>query len=83
MILEAAIVLGCTHFPFLKPLIQELAGPCVEILDGALGAALQTRRRLESGALLRPAAQGTVEFHNSLNTPEILDISARLLDARR
>lgn len=50
-----AIVLGCTHFPFLKPLIQELAGPCVEILDGALGAALQTRRRLESGALLRPA----------------------------
>ena len=78
-----AIVLGCTHFPFLKPLIQELAGPCVEILDGALGAALQTRRRLESGALLRPAARGTVEFHNSLNTPEILDISTRLLDARR
>ena len=78
-----AIVLGRTHFPFLKPLIQELAGPCVEILDGALGAALQTRRRLESGALLRPAARGTVEFHNSLNTPEILDISTRLLDARR
>ncbi len=76
-----AIVLGCTHFPFLKSLIQELAGPHVEILDGAPGTALQTRRRLEAENLLRSNTQGTVEFHNSLNTPEILEISAHLLEA--
>ena len=64
-----AIVLGCTHFPFLKPLIQELAGPHVEILDGASGTAWQTRRRLEAENLLRSGTQGTVELHNSLNTP--------------
>ena len=78
-----AIVLGCTHFPFLKPLIQELAGPHVEILDGASGTAWQTRRRLEAENLLRSGTQGTVELHNSLNTPEILETSAYLLEASR
>ena len=70
--------MGCTHFPFLKPLIQELAGPHVEILDGASGTAWQTRRRLEAENLLRSGTQGTVELHNSLNTPEILETSAYL-----
>lgn len=74
-----AIVLGCTHFPFLRPLIQELAGPQVEILDGGHGTALQTRRRLEAGGLLRESTQGLVELHNSLGTPEILRRSAGLL----
>ena len=78
-----AIVLGCTHFPFLKPLIQELAGPHVEILDGASSTAWQTRRRLEAENLLRSDTQGTVELHNSLNTPEILETSAYLLEASR
>ncbi len=29
------LILGCTHFPFLRPLIQELLGPDVEIIDPA------------------------------------------------
>ena len=76
-----AIVLGCTHFPFLKPLIRELAGPQVEILDGGAGTAQQTRRRLEAKGLLRGAGDGTVELQNSLGTPQILEVSARLLHA--
>lgn len=27
------LVLGCTHYPFLRPLIQEVAGPEIHILD--------------------------------------------------
>ena len=76
-----AIVLGCTHFPFLKPLIRELAGPQVEILDGGAGTAQQPRRRLEAKGLLRGAGDGTVELQNSLGTPQILEVSARLLHA--
>lgn len=74
-----AIVLGCTHFPFLKPVIQDIAGPNVEILDGGLGTALQTQRRLEEAGLLRDCEPGQVELHNSLETPELLARSARLL----
>ena len=29
------LILGCTHYPFLRPLIQELLGPEVEIIDPA------------------------------------------------
>ena len=27
------IVLGCTHYPFVRPLIQELAGPAITLID--------------------------------------------------
>jgi len=27
------LVLGCTHYPFLRPLIEEVAGPRIQILD--------------------------------------------------
>lgn len=29
------IVLGCTHYPFLRPVIEKIAGPAVEIIDPA------------------------------------------------
>lgn len=75
-----AVVLGCTHFPFLRPAIQELLGPRVEILDGGAGTAAQTRNRLEAQNLLRRAPDGTVELCNSLGTPEILKRSTQLLE---
>ncbi len=40
------LVLGCTHYPFLRPLIEELAGPGVEIIDPAPAVARQTCRVL-------------------------------------
>lgn len=75
----SAIVLGCTHFPFLKPMIQEVVGPNVEILDGSHGSAMQTRRRLEEAGLLR-TGDGSVTLTNSLGSPEILSLSAKLLE---
>lgn len=50
------IVLGCTHYPHLKPLIGELAGPGVAVLDSGAAVARQVRRRLVSAGLL--AAEG-------------------------
>jgi glutamate racemase len=40
------LVLGCTHYPFLRPLIEEAAGPGVEIIDPAPAVARQTGRVL-------------------------------------
>jgi glutamate racemase len=40
------LVLGCTHYPFLLPLIAEAAGPGVEIIDPAPAVARQTGRVL-------------------------------------
>ncbi len=41
------LVLGCTHYPFLRPLMERIVGPGVEIIDPAPAVARQVRRVLE------------------------------------
>ena len=49
------LVLGCTHYPFLAPRIQALAGPAVRVLDPAPAVARELARRLKALGLLREA----------------------------
>lgn len=53
------LVLGCTHYPFLKPLIAELAGPDIALIDTGAAVARQVERRLAEKSLLAPAAGQT------------------------
>ena len=46
------IVLGCTHYPFLGAVIQDVAGPDVTVIDPAVAVARELRRRLQTGGLL-------------------------------
>ncbi|MBX0328948.1 glutamate racemase [Oscillochloris sp. ZM17-4] len=39
-----SLVLGCTHFPFLRPLIAELVGPAAAIIDTGPAVAAQVAR---------------------------------------
>ena len=48
------IVLGCTHYPFLSPVIQDVAGPSITVIDPAVAVARELRRRLEANNLLAP-----------------------------
>jgi len=52
------IVLGCTHYPFLVPLIQEIAGSKVTIIDPAPAVARELHRRLAGSSLLSPKVDG-------------------------
>ncbi|MDJ0755082.1 MAG: glutamate racemase [Ardenticatenaceae bacterium] len=38
------LILGCTHYPFARPLIEEIAGPAVQIIDPAPAVARQAVR---------------------------------------
>jgi len=42
-----SVVLGCTHYPFVIPLIQEIIGPDINVIDPAPAIARQTKRILE------------------------------------
>ena len=64
----AALVLGCTHYPFVRPVLQRLR-PDTEILDGSDGTARETRRRLQEAGLLREAGPGEVLLTNSSPDP--------------
>ena len=46
------IVMGCTHYPFVIPLIQSITGPGVRIIDPAPAIARQTRRLLDHHHIL-------------------------------
>lgn len=48
------IVLGCTHYPFIQPLLRQLVGPAVNIIDPAPAVARQTVRLLTELDLLAP-----------------------------
>jgi glutamate racemase len=41
-----ALVLGCTHYPFVRPLLERICGPCVRVIDPSLAVARQTARVL-------------------------------------
>ena len=57
------LVLGCTHYVFLEPLIRETAGPHVTIVNPAPAVARQLQRRLTAAALLRaPGSQADEQF---------------------
>lgn len=47
-----AIVLGCTHYPYLIPVIKEIVGNDIQIIDSGLAVAKQTKNILEKNELL-------------------------------
>ena len=47
------VVLGCTHYPFVIPLIQAIVGPDVRVIDPAPAVARQVERLLDTGSGLR------------------------------
>lgn len=60
------VILACTHYPLVIPLIEEIVGPGVRVIDPAPAVARQTQRLLESRGLRRPAGfSGSVEYLTS------------------
>jgi glutamate racemase len=57
-----ALVLGCTHFPALKDMIAQVAGPDVVLVDSADSVAGNVERRLRELKLLRKEGGGKVQF---------------------
>jgi glutamate racemase len=66
------VVLACTHYPFVIPLIQKIVGPSVRVIDPAPAVARQTMRLLERQGLdTRVGEHGRTRYYTSGN-PEAL-----------
>jgi len=59
------IVLGCTHYPFVIPLIEEIAGPQVRVIDPAPAIARQLGRVLSNRGLLAEGPASPTRFITS------------------
>ena len=75
-----ALVLGCTHYPFMKKAMGTVLGAGVELLDGGEGTARETRRRLLEAGLLREDG-GDLVVENSSGDPGKIALTLRLLEA--
>jgi glutamate racemase len=65
------VVLGCTHYPLLKPLIGELMGPGVALIDSAESCAVELDRLLDERGLRAPdGISGHERFYVS-DAPEL------------
>ena len=60
------IVLGCTHYPFLKEMVQSIAGPDITIIDTGEAVARQVGRVLSQYHLENTEREKGLElFHTS------------------
>jgi glutamate racemase len=68
------LVLGCTHYPFARPILQALLGPKVHLLDNGEPVARQTRRMLSK--LATESAPGQCQLF-STGDPVLLQNAAQ------
>ena len=72
------IVLGCTHYPFVIPLIEDICGPGVRVIDPAPAVARQVGRLLAQNEN-SPSASGSLRFLTSGTPTGLADMLPRLL----
>jgi glutamate racemase len=61
-----ALVLGCTHYPIVRPLIERIVGPGVRVIDPAPAVARQVATLLHKHQLQAPpGAHGSLTCHTS------------------
>ncbi len=73
------LVLGCTHFVFLREHIRRIAGDAVQLFDSGDGVARVLRDRLMDAALYnQQTARGKLTFYSSAATPATRQVMERL-----
>ena len=60
------LVLGCTHYPYLKAMLERLLPADIAIIDSGVAVARQTKHILEAHGLLNPSGKlGQNEFYTN------------------
>jgi glutamate racemase len=73
------IVLGCTHYPFLREPIQRKCGPGVTLIDPSDAVARQLGRVLEGESRLAAEAGGSTSYYTSGEVSEFEEVLTRLV----
>ncbi len=76
----SSIVLGCTHYPFVKKEIKNIIGNNIHIIDGGQGTAKQLKHKLTTLNILNNQTEsGKITIFNSLESDRIVKMSYNLL----
>ncbi|KGO91053.1 glutamate racemase [Flavobacterium subsaxonicum] len=67
------LVLGCSHYPYLIPQIQEILPKDVKIIDSGEAVARQTKKVLQSAGLLNPSLDKSHQVFYTNSDPQVLN----------
>ncbi len=66
------LVLGCTHYPYIIPVIKKIVGENVKIIDSGAAVALQTKKILtQNGLTNNSKAKGKNIFYTNSNSNQL------------
>jgi glutamate racemase len=77
------LVLGCTHFPALRSVIEHVVGKQVRVIDSGVAIARRTHAILEAEGVLHPSNgsswQGDLQVWCSGNARSFTDVASAIL----
>lgn len=74
------LVLGCTHYPLLEPVLSRVAGPGVALVDSASAVAERVGRDLAAAGLAAPAgSEGTLHAFVTDTAERFAELAGRIL----
>jgi glutamate racemase len=76
------LVLGCTHYPFLRKAIRKLLGDSINLIDTSDAVVRQLKRKLEAqGKQLEGGHFGSVSFISSKDSDTLLKMAQELMQS--
>ena len=73
------LILGCTHYPLIAPILGDLMGPDVTLIDPGREAARTARSWLAERGLLRSGEEGTARYFVSDSTDSFRQLAGWFL----
>lgn len=76
------LILGCTHYPFLAPLIREVIGSNITLVDTGAAVARQLQHRIKTELPERTNSQASAQFFTSGDATQATRIMSLLWEDR-
>ncbi|MBU4228289.1 aspartate/glutamate racemase family protein, partial [bacterium] len=73
-----ALILGCTHYSFLKKVISEIMGPEVILIDPAVSTSLILKKILSQKGILKEEEKGEGNYYTT-GSPEKVERIAKII----
>ena len=73
------LILGCTHYPLIAPIIADIMGPDVALIDSGRETALTAKRQLAAAGLLHEGREGTARYYVSDSTESFAQLAGWFL----
>lgn len=72
------LVLGCTHFPYMRAVIADVVGPDVLLVDPGVATAAEVASRMQAGGLVNTNGTARRSFFTTGDPERFIQVSSRL-----